>query len=493
VVDEDAVQLAELTNRAIQRRLGANSTFEQRQDAAAALSADSLWRREDQELREAITDADEVVIEGRRYRRLEQKSSATYHGRGGSHHIEEPLYREVGVRNGPTLKPVELRVGIIEHMTPDMARIVGELGADRSSRAVERTLRVVGLVPPSRAFVAKRTSAMATEIADEIEVFEQVAREAEPVPTEVGSVSCGLDRMAVRVSELVNAEAPSPATRAEPYERTPPPEKEHHYRMAWVGSASIYDKQGKELRTWRYAAESSADPATVARRVAADVARVATARPGVPIHCVQDGAPELRALPEALTGQLPPGAIPVVLVDFEHLMGYLDDVVDACEAVEDPRDWKGWYRSLLLRDDAAIDTIWRKLRGIAKTLAGREPRRAMRSRQHSATFVVASRRCGTRLTTPRICRLEVARPRAPAGRCNNASNSLVSRGRRAFVASSRCAGLRSPTAGLPSGSLMQRNTARRSALSHDQDRIRLARRPALGPPRTHPTLWCLAS
>jgi hypothetical protein len=81
VVDEDAVQLADMTNRVIRRRLGENSTFEQRQDAAAALSADSLWRREDQDLREAITDADEVVIEGRRYRQLEQKSSATYHGR----------------------------------------------------------------------------------------------------------------------------------------------------------------------------------------------------------------------------------------------------------------------------------------------------------------------------------------------------------------------------------------------------------------------------
>jgi hypothetical protein len=358
VVDEDAVQLAELTDRAIRRRLGPNSTFEQRQDAAAALSADSLWRREDQDLREAITDADEVEIDGRHYRSLEQKSSATYHGCWGSHHIEEPLYREVGVRNGPTLKPIEVRLGLIEHMTPDMARIVGALGAERSSRAVERTLRVVGFVPPSRAFVAKRTSAMADEIADEIEVFEQVAREAEPVPREVGSVSCGLDRMAVRMSELVNAEAPSPATRDEPYERTPPPEKEHCYRMAWVGSASIYDKQGKELQTWRYAAEASADPATVARR-------------GVPIHCVQDGAPELRALPEALTGQLPSGAIPVVLVDFEHLMGYLDDVVNACEGAEDPHDWKGWHRSLLLRDDAAIDTIWRRLRGIAKTLGGR--------------------------------------------------------------------------------------------------------------------------
>jgi hypothetical protein len=371
VVDEVALHLADLIDRAIRDRLGENSTFEQRQDAAAALSSDSLWLREDRELREAITGADEVVVDGRCYHQLGQASSATYHGRWGSHHIEEPLYREVGVHNGPTVKPIEVRLGIIEHMTPDMARIVGELSADRSSRGVERTLRVIGLVPPSRAYIAKRTTAMATEIADEVEVLEQAARDAEPVPTEVGSVSCGLDRMAVRMSELVNPEAPSPATRAEPYERTPPPEKEHHYRMAWVGSTSIYDKQGNELHTWRYAAEASADPAIVARRVAKDVAWIASAQPGVPIHCVQDGAPELHALPEALAAQLPKGTSPVVLVDFEHLMGYLEDVVDACKPVGDPHDWKGWYRSLLLRDDAAIDTIWRKLRGIAKTLRKR--------------------------------------------------------------------------------------------------------------------------
>ncbi len=33
---------------------------------------------------------------------------------------------------------------------------------------------------------------------------------------------------------------------------------------------------------------------------------------GVPIHCVEDGAPELRALPEALTRLLPADTIPVV-------------------------------------------------------------------------------------------------------------------------------------------------------------------------------------
>ena len=264
-----------------------------------------MWLDADLDPREAITTAAEVEVDGRCYAALDQPSSATYYSRWGSHPIDEALYREVGTHNGPTIKPIEVRVGIIEHMTPDMARIVGELGAERSSRGVERTLRATGLVPPSRAFIAKRTTAMATEIADEIETFEQAARDADPAPTDVGSMSCGLDRITVRMSELADAETPSPATRTEAYERTPPPEKEHHYRMAWVGSTSIYDKQGNELHTWRCAAEASADPAVVARRVAKDVAWIANAHHGVPIHCVQDGAPELRALPEALTRQLP--------------------------------------------------------------------------------------------------------------------------------------------------------------------------------------------
>lgn len=34
----------------------------------------------------------------------------------------------------------------------------------------------------------------------------------------------------------------------------------------------------------------------------------------------------------------------------------------------DPSDMKGWYRQELLRDDGAIDRMWRNLRGKAKTL-----------------------------------------------------------------------------------------------------------------------------
>ena len=64
-------------------------------------------------------------------------------------------------------------------------------------------------------------------------------------------------------------------------------------------------------------------------------------------------------------------AVPVVIVDYEHLMGYLDDVVDACEPDGDPHDMKGWYRNELLRDDDAIDRIWRNLREKSKRLPGR--------------------------------------------------------------------------------------------------------------------------
>jgi hypothetical protein len=371
IVSDVARRIMLEIHREVRERLGPDATFEQRRDAAAALASDALWLDADEELRETITTAEEVEVEGRRYHQLEQASSATYHSRWGNHHVEEPLYREVGVHNGPTIKPIELRVGIIEHMTPDMARIVGELSADRSSRGVERTLRTTGLVPPSRAFLAKRTTEIGIEIADQVGALEQVARETELVPADIASASTGLDRMSVRMSEPADPAAACPPTRTEPYERTPPPPKEHHYRKAWVGSTSVYDAEGNELHTWRYAVDADADPTALADRVAKDVAWILQAHPGIPVHCVQDAAPELDRLPESLASILPTNTPVVQLVDFEHLMEYLEDVVDACEPEGDPHDWKGWYRSLLLRDDHAIDTIWRKLRDLAKRLTGR--------------------------------------------------------------------------------------------------------------------------
>ncbi|NJN00818.1 MAG: hypothetical protein HC793_04425 [Aquincola sp.] len=223
MISDVARRIGAMIDAEVLELLGPNATFEQKQDAAAALASDALWGRADTQLRESVTTTEEVEVDGDLYRRLDQPSSATYHSRWGEHHVKEALYRKVGVRNGPTIKPIELRVGIVKNMTPDMARIIGELGAEAGSRNVIKVLRVTGLVPPSRAFIAKRTTEMGVEVAAEVEIFEEAAREAEPVPTDVGSVSCGMDRMAVRMIEVVDPENPTPATRTEPYERTTAP------------------------------------------------------------------------------------------------------------------------------------------------------------------------------------------------------------------------------------------------------------------------------
>lgn len=362
-------KLSEMIECEVQRRLGPKSTFAQRNKMAAEIVKEGLFQREGEDLQRMVTDEDKVDEEDGLYARLDQRSSATYFGRWGPHTIEEALYRKVGVRNGPTIKPIERRAGIVEHMTPDMACMVGALGACHSSREVERILLRTGHVPPGRAFLEKRGSKLAQSVAADVPSLEAAARAAETVPAEVASVSCGLDRMSVRVNEPATPQSPPRRKRTEPYVRRAPEPQEAHWRKAWAGSMSLYDRKGKELRTLMYGAEASTDQNALADRVATDVAAIVAAHPDVKVHCVQDAAPELRAMPEALVRVLPRGKPLVDLVDVEHLArDYLDEVVNACEPAGDPHDMKGWYRSELLRDDGAIDRIWTNLRRLGNRL-----------------------------------------------------------------------------------------------------------------------------
>ena len=367
--ERSVTKVAAMIEREVQRRLGPKSTFEQRNNMRAEIIKEAAFRGADDDLQRMTTNDEEIDEEDGRWKRLEPPSSGTYFGRWGPHEIAEPLYRKMGVHNGPTMKPIERRAGIIEHMTPDMASTVGSLGACHSSREVERILWRTGLVPPGRAFLEKRGSKLAQGIAVDMPALEAAARANETIPAEVASVSCGLDRMSVRVNEPTAADSPPRRKRTEPYVRQAPAPQEAHWRKAWGASMSFYDREGKVLRTIMYGAEATTDQNALADRVAADVMAIVTARPGVKVHCVQDAAPELRAMPEALVRALPGGKSFVDLVDIEHLCrDYLDKVVDACEPEGDPRHMKQWYRGELLRDDRAIDRIWTNLRRLGKRL-----------------------------------------------------------------------------------------------------------------------------
>ena len=360
-------QLMRQVRQEVEKRHGEHLTFEQRRDAAAVIMGEALWLDEEEDLQAEATDADEIEVQGKRYRALDQPSSAVYFGRWGGHLVKESLYRELGLHNGPTLKPLELRVGIVEHLTPDFARILGELAAICSSRVMEQILEAVGLTSPSRAFVEDRVTKMADQVADQIEDLETKARESQTLPV-AASLTCGMDRMSIRMAEPSGANAEQRPKREEPYQRTPPDPKEFHYRMAWVGSATLYDQDGAALRTFRHALPAECDPVEVARRVAADVGDVVKRNPTIDVACIQDGAPELDLLPQTLRKVLPSDVELKELTDIKHTMGYLEDVADTGESEEKQQREKAWYWSRLLRDDAGIERVVNKLRRQAREL-----------------------------------------------------------------------------------------------------------------------------
>jgi hypothetical protein len=356
----------------VRERAGADASFEEESRAEMEVMADALWLREQQRLEARVTTDERVEIGGREYRRLSQPSSTTYHGKWGAHEIHEPLYRQEGVRNGPTVKPLDLRVGVVgERLLPDLGHAVGHLWGSETSREAEVTLATLGFRPPSRTLIEDGVHAIGAAVLAAQDVLDEVVRADEPVPAEVASVSVGMDRMAVQMEEPLTGDARDEALRrreARHYERTPRDPYGYAWRMAWVGTVTRYDAAGEPLRTLRFGGAPSDDPAVLAARLVDEVLHITEARPDAKVVCVQDGARDLEVLRQRLREALPEGIERHHLVDLQHLMGYLGDVVAATEPAGDPRDMLGWYRGKLLADDGAIDDIFRGLRRQAKAL-----------------------------------------------------------------------------------------------------------------------------
>jgi len=390
--DKRLLTMVKMLAALVRERAGTSASFEEESRAAMEVMADVLWLDEQARLEGLVTTAERIEVRGRRYRRLEQASSATYHGKWGTHEIEEPLYRQEGVRNGPTLKPLDLRVGVVgKRILPDLGHAIGHQWAKEHSREIEETLSTFGFRPPSRTLIEDGVQAIGGEVVGAQEALDEALRADEPVGSEVASVSVGLDRMAVRMEEPLTDKARDEALRrreGREYERTPPEPYGFAWRMAWVGSVTTYDAEGEALRTIRLGAPADDDPATLAARLADEVQHVVEARPDAKVVCVQDGASDLNVLRERLKQTLPEGVERHHVVDLEHLMGYLGDVVTSCEPPGDPHHMNDWYRGKLLTDDGAIDDIFRGLRRRAKST----PKSAVAARKALADAIRYIRR-----------------------------------------------------------------------------------------------------
>jgi hypothetical protein len=390
--DNDELQaLADGVARVVQRRAPQGATYEEERRVTMTVIADLMWLSEENKLQALTTTAERVIVDGKGYRRLNQPSSSSYHGLWGTHVITEPLYRREGVRNGATLKPLSLVVEAIgDNLLPDAARVLGLLRASNTSVEIERTLAEMGYRPPSRAYIEKHVTLLAGEMNAQIAKLEIAVAKTETNAAPVAGVSCGLDRMAVRMDEplpegTVREDRPP---RKKPYERTPPPPAEHNWRMAWVASMTEYDADGAPLRTRRYGTDAGASRDELADRVIADVKSTLSRNPGIPVVSIQDGAKDLSALPAGLDAAMSDDDLNALpdklgaelttaavfhLTDFHHAISYLDEVARLCEPEGDPHNMRLWYRSVLLHDANGVDVILRHLKYRQKTLPEGKP------------------------------------------------------------------------------------------------------------------------
>lgn len=331
-------------------------SFEVREARALELGNELVRRWIEQELQSVAQQFDEeVMVNGERYRRHD-RGARRYHTLCGPVVVQRESYRLVGIHNGPTVVPLELRAGLVENATPALAFSVTQGFAERPLRHYEVEMRAAHRHAPSRSTLERIGKRVGGAIQALVVDVEPAIREAEPFVERVHSLSFGLDRTTVPMAELVEG-----GRRREPRIRRAPPPVTVAYRMAYVGTVSTHDDTGRVLVTKRFAATPQEGADDLVNRIAGELRHLKSRHGDLPMTAVQDGAPELWNLVGRLSDRhdLAPDH---ELIDRFHVDERLAEVCElvACDARAGWELREAW-RSYLNRSDTAIDRIIRRL------------------------------------------------------------------------------------------------------------------------------------
>ena len=349
-------------SRALARELaGDRPSFADLEVLTLAISRESDRCTLEAELQQIADSFGEgIAVNGTTYARHET-GQVGYHSLCGTLRVARATYRETGVRNGPTVVPLDLSAGLIERGTPAMAKTIALGYAKHELRGVVEDLEAAHRACPSRATMERMAKQIAAEAHAAAPVVERAVRLQESLPEGAHGVVIGLDRGSVPMAEE-RAPDQAPATprrvRSVPYLRAVPTPIDVNWRMAPVVTISIVDAAGDGLVTRKYAAPASAGWEGLMKRSMADVAAALRECPTLRVAVVQDGAHELWSTVRAALATVPAVNDPLEAVDRFHLNERLGKVLRLVE--KDPvaraQRQTQWNKLLDTRPDAA-DTI----------------------------------------------------------------------------------------------------------------------------------------
>lgn len=353
---EEVVRQLEQTLQRAQKgveggRAGDMAAFDEAWQSVNADAEESERQMKRRLLRALDLDAARILVDGRPYARV-GRYEATYKTRQGPVEVERSLYREVGVRNGPTVDPISLRTGALEDgWLPEAAVAMAHLMGCGTSREAQSTAHALGRLPYSRSSFERVGHAVGEQYGSQRPWVEEALAQAQPVPEEACGVSVSMDRVSVPMEE------PGKKPRGRPQKGAPKRPVTRVFRMAYVGTVTLHDKDGEALQTLRYGRMPQADAEQLAQRMAQDVQALVQQRP-MPTVTLTDGAPEMmNLLDSALAAHAPAATQGVRLVDFWHVMEKLGQAAVVIYGALAPEVLQRWKLSLLNRPGA----VWKVL------------------------------------------------------------------------------------------------------------------------------------
>lgn len=356
-----------------------------------------------------------VRVWGKTYRRV-HRAPRTYGTLAGPVTVHRTLYREVGLRTGPSLDVVAQRAGVVDRRwLPRTARAMAHLLGQGTSREAKATSVELLRLPYSRCSFERVAHAVGEEYVRRRRQVEPRLIEALEIPPEARAISVAIDRVAVPMEEPAppRREAGPPSeeelalirdfcdstpldghTRALLQEAElqapshPPPKVERNYRMAYCATVSLHDEAGRALHTIRYGrmppTPGSIEAAThrevtrLMERLRDDVKALRAARPELPVVLLADGAPELWKLFDRHLAERHLGVAPVQLVDAWHALEYVASAARLAESRRraPPGTFRQWRESLLDKE-RGVDLVVNELRALnletVRDEAGKRP------------------------------------------------------------------------------------------------------------------------
>lgn len=296
-------------------------------------------------------DAAHVSVNGERYARV-GRHPAEYKTTAGPVVVWRSLYRLSSERNGKTVNAVTLRSGAVaDEWLPETAKQMAHLLQQGTSREAEETATRMGRLPYSRSSFERVGHAVGEMYVPRRHDIEEVLIRAVEVPDKATSVSVSLDRVSVPMEE------PRPRPPGRPPKDAPKKWVQRKFRMAYCGTVTMHDAEGKALHTIRYGSMPESGAEALVTSLASDVVALRKQRSELAVMKLCDGAAEMWGLLDAEFDEETFG-ITHALIDFWHLMEKLSAAAKVIHGDDDaPAVMKRWKLRLLNCNAAATEIL----------------------------------------------------------------------------------------------------------------------------------------